>query len=234
MLKLKDRNKSIPGGYSFYLPELKWKAPGNFPSFSVVCSALQAAVTANPFLASKHNWPADRDGIENWVDTYNATVCAKMGWEAYILTGSGGGSVPKSQPPPHSLASLAAAAARARDLVAGAKTLISWLDSGEPPADRDLATARAAACAACPHNDPHDLTAWFTLPASELIKRQVQKIADRSISTVHDEHLHVCDICYCPLKLKVQTPMKWILKEIAPKKLAELKAVPRCWVGKEA
>lgn len=233
MLKLKDRNLQVPGGYHFYIPELKWKAPENFPSFAVVCDAVQSVVRANPFLAAKHNWPTDRAGIEGWVDVYNATVCARMGWDDYITQGGGLGTFPKSSPPLHSLRSLAAAAARAKELVAGAKTLIAWIDSNEPPVDRDLAIARAEACLQCPHNDKNDLTAWFTVPASELIKRQIQKVAEREISTPLDEKLHVCNICYCPLKLKVQTPLKWILSEIPAAKLAKLKAVPNCWVARE-
>ena len=233
MLKLKDRNRSIPNGFKMYIPELKWQGPGNFPSFRVVCDAAEAVVKANPFLAQKHGWPRDRAGIEDWVEAYNATLCAKLGWDGFILTG-GGTTLPKSSAPALSLKGLAAAAARAKALIAGAKTLIGWLDSGDPPVERDLATARASACVACPHNNPNDLTAWFTVPASELIKRQVEKLGSRSISTPHDPSLHVCDICYCPLKLKVQTPMKWIRKELSAAKLAELKAVPNCWVGKEA
>lgn len=232
MLRLKDRNKSIPGGFHFYLPEIKWSAPKNYPSFSVVVAALTQVIRANPALAQKHGWPLDQRGIEDWVDTYNATVCAKMGWEAYIQN-SAGGSFPKSQAPAQNLSSLAAAAAAARKLVAGAKTLIAWLDSGDPPVARDEANRRASICAACPHNSDQALGHWFTTPASELIKRQVQKLAERAISTVHDEKLNLCDICLCPLKLKVHTPIGYILNEIPKETLAQLKAVPGCWVAHE-
>lgn len=232
MLRLKDRNKSIPNGFQFYLPELKWSAPKNYPSFTTVCQQLTAVIRANAFLAQQHKWPTDPAGIADWVDTYNATVCAKMGWDDYIMTG-GGGSFPKSQPPPHNVQKLAAAAAAARKLVAGAKTLIGWLDSGEPEVARDLAERRAFSCLRCPHNNKGNLTDWFTVPVSELIRRQVSKLQSRHISTIHDENLHVCDVCLCPLKLKVQTPMKWILKEIPANVLQELKDVPGCWVKDE-
>jgi hypothetical protein len=229
--RLKDRNKSVPNGFSMYVPELKWSAPKNFPSFTVVSNALQAVVEANPVLAAKHQWPRDRAGIENWVDAYNATVCARMGWTDYIIADGGGGSLPKSVPPPQNLASLSAAVAAARKLVAGAKTLIEWLDSGDPPVDRDEATRRAAICSACPHNSPDSIGRWFTVPASELIRRQVQKLAERSISTIHDEKLNLCDICLCPLRLKVQTPRKWITSHLSPEVLEKLRQVPGCWVA---
>jgi len=234
MPRLKDRNSSIPGGLVFYLPEVKWSAPKNFPSFTVVCNGLEAVIRANPALAAKHKWPTDRAGIENWVDAYNATVCAKMGWTKYIGgEGSGGGSLPKSQPPTQNLASLASAVARARELVAGAKTLIEWLDEGEKPVDRDLATARAATCAACPKNEKGDWTKWFVLPAAELIRRQVEKAQSLSMSTVHDESLNMCTACMCPLKLKVHVGVGWILKRLTAHQREGLKQGKDCWILRE-
>jgi len=233
MPRLKDRNRSVPNGLSFYLPELKWSAPKNFPSFTVVCNALQAVVEANPVLAAKHNWPRDRKGIEDWVDTYNATVCAHMGWNDYIAEGAGGSSIPKSTPPPQNLSSLAAAAAKAKELIAGAKSLIEWLDEGEKPVDRDLATARAATCMACPKNEKGDWSRWFTLPASELIRRQVEKAQSLSMSTVHDESLNMCTACMCPLKLKVHVGVGWILKRITAHQREGLKQGNDCWILRE-
>src|SRR5512137_1066676 len=174
MLQLKDRQKSIPNGFKFYLPELKWNAPGNYPSFTRVCDALQAVVNANLAMAQQKQWPTDRPGIEAWVDTYNASLCAAMGWNDYI-TSEGVPSVPKMSPSlqKETLQSLAAAAARAKELVAGAKSLIEWDESGENAVPRDLANSRAMTCSACPRNEPGDWTKWFTVPAAELIKRRV-------------------------------------------------------------
>jgi|ERR1035437_4861046 hypothetical protein len=231
MLRLKDRQRQIPGGYRFYLPELKWSAPGNFPSFTVVCSALNQVIRANPYLAQKHHWPVDEHGIESWVDLYNATVCSRMGWADYVLEDVGG-TLPKSSPPPHNLESLRAAVVASKKLVAGAKTLIDWLDSGAPPVDRDEATRRASICVRCPHNNQDSFGKWFTVPISEVIKRQVQKLAERSLSTVHDEKLNLCDICMCPLKLKVWTPQEWIVDHLSPEVLSQLSNVPECWVPK--
>jgi hypothetical protein len=232
MVRLKDRQRQVPGGYQFFLPQLKWSAPKNFPSFTVLCDSLSAVVAANPFLAGKHHWPTERRALEDWVDLYNATLCQRMGWDDYITKGDEGVSVPKSMPPHQSqmLQSLRSAAGAAKALVAGAKTLIAWLDSGDPPVDRDVATARAVVCVACPHNNQGDLTSWFTIPASELIRRQIAKLQERAISTIHDEKLHLCDVCLCPLKLKVHTPKPYILSHLDPEVLAKLKAVPGCWV----
>ena len=234
MPRLKDRNRQVPNGYSFYLPEVKWEAPKNFPSFTVVANGLEQVINANPYLAQKNGWPRDRKGIEDWVDTYNATLCAHMGYTDFLAGGEGGAAVvPKSQPPHQNLASLASVAARAKELVAGAKTLIEWLDDGEKPVDRDLAQSRASTCMECPKNEKGGWTRWFTVPASELIKRQVEKAQSLSMSTVHDESLHMCTACMCPLKLKVHVGVDWILKRLSPHQREGLKEGKDCWILRE-
>lgn len=235
MLRLKDRNMQIPGGMRFYLPELKWKSPGNYPSFNRIVQELTAVIHANPFLAQKHGWPTDSVGISNWVDLYNATVCAKMGWNDYLMEDTGG-TLPKSSAPHQTalLQSLAAAAARAKDLVSGAKTLTEWIDSKDPAVDRDKAEARALTCSTCPRNEGGDLTAWFTVPAAELIKRQIERAQDRNLSTIHDQKLHLCTACHCPLKLKVHVPIEWIVKRLTPEQTEKLKSVPNCWIIAES
>lgn len=218
----------------FYLPEVKWRArPGS--SFDTIARELHRVIKGNAFLAAKHKWPTDIRGVEDWVDLYNAVVCQKMGWTKYITEDDGGPSVPKS-PAPHqraTLASLRNAAARARELVAGAKTLLEWDDSGEPPVPPEQALSRARVCAACPLNDPSDLTAWFTVPAAELIQRRVERFAARKLVTPQDEHLNLCTACHCPLKLKVHIPLAWITKRLSPEQKEKLKGGKNCWILSE-
>jgi len=217
-----------------YVPELKWRAPGNYPSFTVVCDMLQAVIRANPALAQKHHWPLDRPSLEDWVDSYNATLCAAMGWDDYILPGEGGSAIPKSEPPRQNLASLRAAAGLVKDLIAGAQSLTEWIDSDVPPVPRDCATQRAEICVDCPKNSPEDLTKWFTVPAAELIKRQIEKAQSRALSTMHDEHLNLCTACHCPLKLKCHVPIAWITKRLTPEQFVKLKEAPACWILRES
>jgi hypothetical protein len=229
MPRLKDRQRQVPNGYSFYLPEVKWKAPGNFPSFTRVCDELQRVVQANPFLAQKNKWPTDRKGIEEWVDLYNATVCARMGWDEYIAA-EGSPTLPKSTPQHQqaTLQSLKAAAVAAKELVAGAKTLIAWEESGEPPVAPEVSTARAIICAGCPLNSKGGLETWFTVPASELIRRRVEKAQKRGLTTPRDDALNICTACHCPLKLKVHIGLAWIEKRLTPEQKGRLD--PRCWI----
>lgn len=228
MLRLKSRQSFIPNGFVFYLPEVKWKSP-RMASFDRIVGELMGVIAANPALAKKNGWPTDRPGVEDWVDKYNATVCAKMGWNDYILTDASG-SIPKASAPAQSLRSLAAVAAKAKALVAGAKTLMEWDDSGEPPVGRDLATSRASVCVACPLNQQGDWTDWFTIPAAELIQRRIQKAAARNLSTVHDERLKLCSACGCPLRLKVHVPIEWIGKRLSPEQRSRMESAPSCWV----
>lgn len=232
MLRLKSRQSFIPNGFVFYLPEVKWKAP-RMASFDTIVGELQRVIAANPALAQKNKWPTDRNAIADWVDEYNATVCAKMGWDDYIIPSGESASIPKSGAPTQSLQSLAAAAAKARELVSGAKTLMEWDDSGEPPVSRDLSTSRAAVCAECPLNQQGDWTEWFTVPAAELIKRRIQKAQERNLSTIYDEKLKLCSACGCPLRLKVHVPIAWVTKRITDKQKETMKTAPRCWVIQE-
>jgi hypothetical protein len=234
MLRLKDRQKQIPNGFKFYLPELKWHAPGNFPSFTRVCDALQQVVRANPFLAKKHKWPTDRTAIENWVDLYNATLCAQMGWDEYIARPEHA-TVPKSSPLHQQLTlrSLANAAASAKSLVAGAKTLTEWIESGEGAVSAELSTHRAIVCSKCRLNEAGDFTKWFTVPAAELIRRQVQKAEKRQLTTPRDDQLNICTACHCPLKLKVHVPIQWIRTRLTPEQKEKLKGGNECWILNE-
>jgi len=219
----------------FYLPEVKWQARKG-SSFDTIVRELESVIKANPALAKKNGWPTDTKGVEDWVDLYNATVCQRMGWDKYISTGSGGaGLVPKTHPlhQQETLQSLRNAAARVKELMEGAKTLREWDESGDPAVPPEVSLRRAQACSKCPHNTPGDFTKWFTVPASEMIKARIEKAQARKLTTEQDDNLHICDVCYCPLRLKVHVPIQWIAKRLNPEKLHALRAVPGCWVGAE-
>lgn len=234
MPRLKNRQLSIPGGLSFYLPEIKWRSRPN-SSFDTIARELFRAIQSNPAQAAKNQWPTDIRGVEEWVDLYNATVCAKMGWVKYIQE-EGMGSVPKATAPHQqaTLASLRNAAVLAKELVAGAKTLMEWDESGEPPVTPEKALARAQVCCQCPLNDPSSLTSWFTVPAAELIQRRVERFQARKLTTPRDEYLHLCTACHCPLKLKVHIPIDWITKRLSNEQKERLKAGRNCWIIAEA
>jgi hypothetical protein len=218
----------------FYLPEVKWQAPQG-SSFDTIVRGLQRVILANPFLAQKHKWPTETRAIEDWVDLYNATICAKMGWNHYILDESGPVSVPKAQAPQHlaNLQSLRDVAGAVKEIISGAQSLGEWIDSGEPPVERAAAELRALICVACPQNSPGDFTKWFTIPAAELIRRHIQKAQDRNLATLSDDRLNLCLACHCPLKLKVHVPLPWIAKRLTDSQKARLAEGKSCWILSE-
>jgi hypothetical protein len=230
MPKLLSRQRFVPNGFRYYEPAIKWQAPKNV-SFDQVVTGLIRARQANPGLAKIHKWPTDYATVADQVDEFNARVCEANGWTEYI-TSAGGYSIPKTMPhdPLKALQSLKNAAERAKELVRGAKTLLAFLDSGDKPVSPELAEHRAIICTQCPKNEAGDFTRWFTAPAAELIKRQVEKSQAMSLTTPRDAQLNLCTACHCPLKLKVHVPIQWIAKGLTEQQIVTLKNGKDCWI----
>jgi hypothetical protein len=232
---LKSRDRQIPNGLKFLQPETNWQAP-KFASFNVIVNSLINHRRSNPHLVKEKNWSLDPNEVANEVDQFNALLCARHGWSDFIHDGAS----MSEGPPPKSQALLqqeksviAAAAGKAKKIWSGIRTLNDWLDSGTPPAPQALAESRAAVCAACPKNGKGDFTSWFTNPAADAIKQQVEKLALMRLKTKHDSVLNVCEVCLCPLKLKSFTPIKYIKDNLSVEVLNDLKNVPNCWIPKE-
>lgn len=231
MARLNSRQIFIPGGFRFVQPEIRWQSTP-WASFDSIVNSLIQARKANPAQVAKFGWATDYPSVANEVDNFNAQVCLAMGWTDYVT-----GDAPAAPPPKaqalHDQQALAAAAGRIKKLWSGVKTLNAWLDSGDPPVSQSQSNIRASVCVECPHNGKGDWTRWFTVPASEVIKRQVARLHERNISTALDDRLVCCEPCLCPLRVKVQTPIKYIKEHTDPAVLAELSAVPQCWVPQE-
>lgn len=231
--RLKDRNRQIPHGLRFLQPETNWRPP-RFASFMVIVGGLISHRRKHPDLASKHKWNLDPTAVANEVDEHNATYCAKMGWLDYVQTDEGAAPTPKPQALlAEEKNALSVAASRAKKIWTGVKTLNEWIDSGTPPVETQKAEARAAICAACPKNGQGDFTSWFTKPAADMIAKQLQRLQGMKLSTPHDAKLNICEVCLCPLKLKVHTPINYIQTNLSPEIRTELSKVPRCWITAE-
>lgn len=231
--RLISRQKFIPYGFKFNQPEINWQARRN-TSFDQVVKDLIRARNANAPARAKYKWATDYDTVANEVDEYNARICLAHGWNEYVSSGTAP-SIPKSNPLSQipGLQSLKDAAAKAKELVAGAKTLMEWKDSEDAAVPAELSESRATVCASCPMNQPGDFTQWFTVPAAELIRRQIQETQAKNLTTSKDAQLNLCTACSCPLRLKVHVPIQWIGKRLAPGVLAKLKAAPNCWIPLE-
>lgn len=233
MPKLVSRERYIPNGFRFYQPEIKWQAPPN-ASFNVIVNTLIRARQANPPLIQKYGWSTDYNTVANEVDTFNASLCASMGWTEFFVPDGGQASPPPfSNSPLPSQSELSAVGEKVKTIWSGVKTLNEWLDSGTAPVAQDVAEKRAAICAGCPKNVPGDFTAWFTIPAAAAIKKQLERVSERKLATAVSDRLNVCEICYCPMKLKVFTPVEFIRRHTRAETMAQLRAVPGCWVPAE-
>jgi hypothetical protein len=237
MPRLKSRQRSIPYGFRMYIPETKWAAPDG--SFDSVVNNTISHIQAHPELQAK-GWQADYGFIAERVDAYNAAVCRQMGWNDWITEGGGAIANPfqvtpaNPPPPPMDQNKLAAAAASLKKMWVGVKTLNDWIDSGEPAVAPELSAKRAKVCSTCPKNGQGDLTSWFTKPASEAIRKQLEKVQERKLSTPFDDKLNICEVCFCPMKLKAHVPIVAINAHLGDATRAELKAVVNpsggCWM----
>lgn len=232
--RLKDRNRQIPNGLRFLQPETNWQ-PARFASFSTIVGSLISHRKSNPHLIAQKKWSIDPDQVADEVDAFNALMCARHGWNAYITDGQESAATP---PKPQALlqqekSALAAAADKAKKIWSGIRTLNDWIDSGTPPVPKDKAEARAAICAACTKNGKGDFTSWFTKPAADVISKQIEKLAALKLTTSKDNAINLCEVCLCPLKLKVHTPIEHIKEHLAGPVMVELRAVKTCWVPKE-
>lgn len=232
--RIKNRQLSIPNGFKFIQPETGWTAP-RFTSFNSIVKNLTIHRKSRPDLVAKHGWRTDPEGVENDVEQFNVQLCLRHGWRDYIegLDG-GGGPPPKSKPPsPQEVQQVSVAAGAASKIWSGVRTLNEWIDSGEPAVPSELSRVRAITCSACPKNTAGDFTSWFTKPAAGAIKMQIERMQERKLSTPVDDKLNVCDVCLCPLKLKVHTPLKYIKSNMSELVLADLQKVEKCWIVQE-
>lgn len=230
MSKLISRQSQIPGGFRFYQPETKWKS-APWASFDAIVNSLIAHRQGNPGLAQKHGWRTDYEGVAAEVDHFNASVCMAMGWVKFIAQGGGPDVPPKSMTLPQvDPKQISAVAEKVKKIWAGVKTLNDWIDSGEPPVPLDKAVSRAAICSTCVNNGQGDFTKWFTAPAAESIRRQMERVKDLKLATPSDDKINVCEACLCPLKLKVHTPMKYIGPHLTESTLRDLAKNPACWI----
>jgi hypothetical protein len=114
-----------------------------------------------------------------------------------------------------------------KNYLVGVGTLIEWFGIDFETVEPEVAEHRAMICVACPHNQHHKLEERFGEYAHTLmgLKHWLRK---KNCNTIHDEELHVCELCNCPMKVKVWTP-----KELAGKNMdtETKKKLPHyCWI----
>lgn len=232
MPRLKQRNRSIPNGMRFYVPQTKWRPP-QYASFDTIVNTLMSHLRANKHVLDQNGWKLDYGFLADVVDTYNANICLSMGWNDYIVMENNPGValVPKQKPLPQKTERPKSVVAGAKKIVEGAKIIIEWINSGADAVAQELAEERAAICVACPLNGQGDWTAYFTTPVSMAIRSELEKRKNMNLSTSHDSKLKVCTGCMCPLPLKVHIGIEKIVSKLDEPTRSKLDS--NCWILKE-
>jgi len=221
MATLKNEQLSIPGGFQYYVPDSKW-SPAPFSSIDSITTQLIQHLQARPDIVAKHGWSLDPASVRRQVVAYQVALCVRNGWSDYILGGA------ETVPFPIPSRSLFA---KAKAVAAGVRTLVSWADDGAPTVLVTTANMRAEVCVACPLNGKGGLETYFTVPAQNAIKAQLERKRTMKLETPLDDRLGVCTACDCPLPLKIWLPLDHILAKMPAESKAALH--PDCWILSE-
>ncbi len=102
-MRLKDRNRQIPGGFRFYQPETKF-FPTPWSSFDSCVAQIIGHRKGNAWLIERNGWSVDPEQVAVELDIFNTKLCAEMNWTDYIVAGEAGSYSPPvftdSNPPP--------------------------------------------------------------------------------------------------------------------------------------
>ncbi len=238
-VKLASHTRPPPGGYIYVQKETSWDnrkaSPQSVWDIRKLATDLQIHRRANharyPYLSLNY---AD---ILKEVDQTNADRVSRIPNTEQYLTYTEDASVPKTQALPHQFFSqkLQGVVAGVAKVSAGRVMLQDWEKEGFPRVPQETAETRAATCVDCPRNEKGDWTRWFTVPASHLVKRQIEHLTEAKLATSLDDKIQVCGICLCPLRVKVHAPMEFIKRYTSPEIRGELSQVrtttgKQCWV----
>jgi hypothetical protein len=223
-VRLKSRRECPPSGFLVSIGTIA--RDKQFWSFAEAVAWFHGVAVANPHLGL----PTDPVKIENYIDTQNAVrVLGIPGAESYVIKEGGPGHWETKKAT--LLKPVVAVGGAIKQLAAGAEILREWLGEGAVPVARELAEARAETCVKCPENGLGDLTRWFTTFTSESIRKGVEALQKQDLKVVKHDKLGICNVCLCPLKLKVFTPLKHITPHLSAEVQAKLPA--HCWMVTE-
>jgi len=221
-----------PGGWQFYQPETRWRAPTPIAStLNQTIMLIREMRMKNPAITAKFKLATNTEAIKMDVLKFNRK---RLGLP---LEGT---RLPFPVPPSNPQPSVAGAAAgvsgleNLRRAAQGSAVVLDWLGAGATPVAQDLAEKRAFICVKCPKNSPGS---WYTEGPAELIKKAVETWkrmtgrADFEFQTRQGDRLKSCDVCRCLMPLKVFVPLDHILDKTKPEVMAEFPE--HCWIKKQ-
>jgi len=110
----------------------------------------------------------------------------------------------------------------------GKRIMVEWLGSGAVPVPIAIAQKRANVCLKCDHNKNGHSILKLTADTVRAIAEQMQAKDSMKLRVNGEEDLHSCEVCECPLPLKVHVPLKHILEHTEEETLNDLPT--HCWM----
>lgn len=225
-MRLKSRLSACVDGFRYIQKETGWKSweadPVTLWDFNGLCVAIQKHRQANP----RFKLSTDFVTIQAEVDLVNAQRMTTIpGADIYVIDSQIGGQPAETKKVPEAAPTVAA---KAKLLNAGHSLIQEWKREGYDVVPSDESSRRADICSRCPKNGSGGLERYFTLPMSALIKRDMEELQGRKLTTPSDEKLGICSACLCPLKVKVHCALPLIQKHLQPEAKAELWS--ECWI----
>jgi hypothetical protein len=224
-----SRHAFPPQGWMFRQPQTNWSNPMALVGFGASVDAIRKHRLANPAITAKFNLKTDPTAVE---DELEAFTRARLG---IPLVAPSFFQQSSSRLSPR----VFAAAADIKRAAQGTAVVLDWLTSGGAPVAKDLAEKRAGICTGgdnwvddkgvkqtrCRKNVEGS---WYTVAPAELIRSTLSARSDLKLETSRDGALKSCDVCKCLMRLKVWTPLDFILGKTKPEIVAEFPA--HCWI----
>lgn len=113
-----------------------------------------------------------------------------------------------------------------KNYVGGIRIVTEWLGSGAETVEKEKAQNRTNTCLICPHNK-HGVE--LTESAMSAVREQVGVKNHLNLHTDGENDLFTCELCSCPLKLKVWIPHRRVKLNEGDKD----KFPAHCWLKTE-
>jgi hypothetical protein len=215
-----DTHTFPPGGWAFRQSQTGWAAPSPVSStFDQTVVLIIQHRLKNPAIVAKHKLSTDPAVVGDELMKFNRLRLGIPEPQAPGAFFAPSRSLPER---------VVAVAENIKRAAQGTSVVLDWLASGGTPVAPELAEKRAAICVACPHNTPGD---WYTVAPAEIIKAALDARSDLKLATTHDAELKSCAVCRCLLKLKVHTPLSFIVQHTKPEIMAEFPP-SICWIAR--
>lgn len=227
-------NKFPPGGWLIWRQDKTQPIDVGGVTFQQAVTEMQRFRAVNPYLGMSTNPGEIAKELEEW-------TCERIHYDPQYCRPKK--KAPEIQTSPMSdtnnglsrlaplLGTLGQVAHSVANLKSGASAITEWLGSGGNPVSPQTANTRSQICETCPHNHSRKALSSWTGILADRIKDYVAQKNRLSLHVDNEDRIGACEICDCPLALKVFVPIQHIASHTNPAKLAEFPAY--CWIPKE-